>query len=168
MATLTLGLVLHGTTSQPYEQTRTATAGPDVVASSVGFTGQAAYPRLTTPSKKMSAAALGRLVVMIYYATVGQRAERSGPWSGAPDPAQGRIGEVLLVVTVVMVILAAANAIFTTWATVLDARRSSAVARSLGATPQQAVAALSAAQLLPALAGALLGIPAGTALYAAV
>jgi putative ABC transport system permease protein len=31
--TLTLGLVLHGETSQPYEQTRAATAGPDVVAS---------------------------------------------------------------------------------------------------------------------------------------
>ncbi|HUY48555.1 MAG TPA: hypothetical protein VMV92_23020 [Streptosporangiaceae bacterium] len=30
--TLTLGLVLHGVTSQPYEQTRAATNGPDVVA----------------------------------------------------------------------------------------------------------------------------------------
>ena len=30
--TLTLGLVLHGETSRPYEQTRVATAGPDVVA----------------------------------------------------------------------------------------------------------------------------------------
>jgi hypothetical protein len=30
--TLTLGLVLHGVTSQPYQQTRAATAGPDVVA----------------------------------------------------------------------------------------------------------------------------------------
>lgn len=30
--TLTLGLVLHGETSHPYEQTRVATAGPDVVA----------------------------------------------------------------------------------------------------------------------------------------
>ena len=50
----------------------------------------------------------------------------------------------------------------------LDARRFSALARSLGATPQQTVAGLSAAQLLPALAGALLGIPIGTALYGAV
>jgi hypothetical protein len=40
MATLTLGLVLHGVTSKPYQQTRMATGGPDVVASSVGFTGQ--------------------------------------------------------------------------------------------------------------------------------
>ena len=31
-ATLTLALVLHGVTSQPYEQTRAATSGPDVVA----------------------------------------------------------------------------------------------------------------------------------------
>ena len=30
--TLTLGLVLHGVTSQPYQQTRAATNGPDVVA----------------------------------------------------------------------------------------------------------------------------------------
>ena len=31
-ATLTLGLALHGVTSQPYQQTRAATNGPDVVA----------------------------------------------------------------------------------------------------------------------------------------
>ena len=31
-ATLTLGLVLHGVTSQPYQQTRAATNGPDEVA----------------------------------------------------------------------------------------------------------------------------------------
>ena len=31
--TLTLGLVLHGVTDEPYQSTRAATAGPDVVAS---------------------------------------------------------------------------------------------------------------------------------------
>ena len=31
--TLTLGLVLHGVTNKPYQSTREATAGPDVVAS---------------------------------------------------------------------------------------------------------------------------------------
>ena len=30
--TLTLGLALHGVTSRPYQQTRAATSGPDVVA----------------------------------------------------------------------------------------------------------------------------------------
>jgi putative ABC transport system permease protein len=108
------------------------------------------------------------VAVLIYHATVSLDSRRSGPFSGPPDPGQGRVSEVLLVITVVMVILAAADTIFTTWATVLDARRFSAITRSLGATPQQTVAGLSAAQLLPALAGALLGIPAGTALYAAV
>ena len=64
--------------------------------------------------------------------------------------------------------LAAVNAIFITWATALDARHSSALARALGATPQQVSAGLSAAQVLPALAGAILGIPGGLALLAAV
>ncbi|WP_207922722.1 ABC transporter permease [Micromonospora sp. KC606] len=36
-ATLTLGLVLHGAASQPYEHTRESTAGPDVVASDAPF-----------------------------------------------------------------------------------------------------------------------------------
>jgi hypothetical protein len=31
-ATLTLGIALHGTTDKPYERTRTATNGPDIVA----------------------------------------------------------------------------------------------------------------------------------------
>jgi putative ABC transport system permease protein len=73
----------------------------------------------------------------------------------------------LLVITVVLVALAALNLICTTWATVLDARPASAPARALGATPQQVSAALSAAQLLPALLGALLGIPLGIVLFLA-
>ena len=108
------------------------------------------------------------VAVLMYHATVSQDAARSGPWSGPPDPGNGRVSAVLLVITVVLIVLAAANALFTTWATLLDTRRFSAVVRSLGATPRQAMAGLSASQLLPALAGALLGIPAGTRLYAAV
>ena len=63
---------------------------------------------------------------------------------------------------------AAVNTIVVTWATALDARHASATARALGATPHQVSAGLSAAQLCPALAGALLGIPGGIALFAAV
>ena len=37
--TLTLGLVLHDVTSKPYQSTREATAGPDVVASVVPVAG---------------------------------------------------------------------------------------------------------------------------------
>ncbi len=36
-ATLTLGLVLHGVTNKPYQQTRASTKGPDVVAQIRGF-----------------------------------------------------------------------------------------------------------------------------------
>jgi putative ABC transport system permease protein len=79
-----------------------------------------------------------------------------------------RLDQVLLLITITLVTLAAVNAIFITWATALDARHSSAVSRALGATPQQVSAGLSAAQVLPALAGAALGIPGGIALFAAV
>jgi putative ABC transport system permease protein len=34
-ATLTIGLALNGVTSQPYQQTRNASRGPDVVASAL-------------------------------------------------------------------------------------------------------------------------------------
>ena len=75
---------------------------------------------------------------------------------------------VLLVITVMLVALAAVNAIFITWATALDARYSLALARALGATPREVSAGLSAAQVLPAFAGAVLGIPLGIGLYMAV
>jgi ABC-type lipoprotein release transport system permease subunit len=84
------------------------------------------------------------------------------------DARTERLGQVLLIITVMLVALAAVNAIVTTWATVLDARYSSALARALGLTPQQVSIGLSAAQLLPAFAGAILGIPAGLVLTAAV
>ena len=77
--------------------------------------------------------------------------------------------QVLLVVMVILLYLAAVNAIFITWATVLDNRHSSALARALGATPREVSAALAAAQVLPALAGANLGVfPGGFALFHAI
>jgi ABC-type lipoprotein release transport system permease subunit len=121
---------------------------------------------LSAASFAVTATAL--VAVLDYHATLGHDTVLAGPFAGPPDPMRGRITAVLLVVTIVMAILAAANAVFTTWATVLDSRHFSAIVRALGATPRQTVAGLSATQLLPALAGALLGIPAGTELYAAV
>jgi putative ABC transport system permease protein len=87
---------------------------------------------------------------------------------GGTDPATDRFNQVMLVVTVSLVALAAVNAISVTWATALDARHSSALARALGATPQQVSTGLSAAQVLPALAGAILGVPGGLALFGAL
>ncbi len=66
-----------------------------------------------------------------------------------------------VIITVMLVILAAANTTFITWATVVGARQSSALAHAFGATPRQVSVGLSAAQLLPALPGTIVGIPAG-------
>jgi ABC-type lipoprotein release transport system permease subunit len=92
------------------------------------------------------------------------------PLAGGYDGAQVELlRQVLLVVMLVLLSLAAVNAIFITWATVLDNRHSSALARALGATPRDVSAALAAAQVLPALAGAILGVfPGGFALFAAI
>jgi ABC-type antimicrobial peptide transport system permease subunit len=87
---------------------------------------------------------------------------------GLIDPQNARLSQVVTVISVALVLLAAINAILITWATVLDARHTSALARALGATPQQVSAGLSAAQVLPALVGALLGIPGGIALVSLV
>jgi ABC-type lipoprotein release transport system permease subunit len=87
---------------------------------------------------------------------------------GGTDPGNDRLNQVLLVITVTLLALAAVNAIFVTWATALDAKHSSALARALGATPQQVSTGLSVAQVLPALVGSVLGIAGGLALFAGV
>lgn len=94
----------------------------------------------------------------------------SGPLASGYDDAQvALLRQVLLAMMVVLLCLAAVNAVFITWATVLDNRHSSALARALGATPREVSAALAAAQVLPALAGAVLGVfPGGFALFAAI
>ncbi|MDR3036455.1 MAG: FtsX-like permease family protein, partial [Kitasatospora sp.] len=76
-----------------------------------------------------------------------------------------REDQVLLIITLMLAVLAAVNAVFITQATVQDTRHAAAVTRALGASPQQLLAGLSLAQVLPALAGAILGIPAGYALF---
>jgi len=87
---------------------------------------------------------------------------------GSNSARAEQLNRVLLAITITLVVLAAVNAIFVAWATALDARRASALARALGATPRQVSAGLSAAQVLPALAGAILGIPGGIGLLVAV
>lgn len=86
--------------------------------------------------------------------------------SGLDKARIDRFDQALLVISITAVALAAVNAIFITWATALDARHTSALARALGATPAQVSAGLAAAQVLAALAGAILGIPGGIGLFA--
>ena len=107
----------------------------------------------------------GIVAVLIVHAHDDQRLAAA---STLADPRIERLNEVLMVFTVALVALAAVNALLITWAMVVDARRSSAVARALGATPGQVSAGLSGAQILPALIGALLGIPGGFGLVNAV
>ncbi len=58
------------------------------------------------------------------------------------NPQDQRMTQVMLVITVMLVVVAAINAILITWAAVLDSRHASALARALGATPRQVAAAL--------------------------
>lgn len=81
------------------------------------------------------------------------------------DPLKARLSGVIIIISVVLFILAAVNAVFIAWSTVLEARHASALARALGATPQQVTVGLAAAQAVPAFIGSLLGIPGGIGIY---
>ncbi|QYC42103.1 FtsX-like permease family protein [Nonomuraea coxensis DSM 45129] len=107
----------------------------------------------------------GIYVLMVLDAFLGDQ-----PGAGAYTDAQVAVlRHVLLVWTVVLLSLAAVNAVVITWATVLDNRHASAVARALGATPRDVTVALAAAQVLPACLGAVIGVfPGGFLLFAAV
>jgi putative ABC transport system permease protein len=106
----------------------------------------------------------GIVAVLAFRATVAEK--QFGGASRVVNPVAVRDTQVLLVITVALIALAVLNAVFTAWATVLDNSHASALARALGATPQQVSAGLAAAQVLPALPGAILGIPLGIGLFA--
>jgi ABC-type lipoprotein release transport system permease subunit len=121
--------------------------------------------RMVLNALSIAVTATGIVAVLIVHA----RSDTSlGAASGLDNPQTDRLNQVLMVMSVALVLLAAVNAILITWATVLDARHSSALARALGATPWQVTTGLSAAQTLPALAGGLLGIPGGIGLVQVV
>ena len=62
-----------------------------------------------------------------------------------------RVTHLVFLLSAILIVLAAINAIFTTWATVIDAQRPTALARALGATPGQITAGLATSQLMPGL-----------------
>lgn len=94
----------------------------------------------------------------------GAAAQTAG---GLSSPVISRDEQMLTVITVMLVTLAALNALFTTWAMVLEAQRSSALMRALGARTRQVISGLVVAQVLSALPGAILGIPLGLILFKA-
>ena len=105
----------------------------------------------------------GIVALLTFRATVDHNL---GPTAGqVGDPVITRDTQMLAVLTVVLIALAVLNAVCTAWATVLDYRRSSALARALGASPRQVSAGVAWAQVLPAVPGTLLGIPLGILLF---
>jgi putative ABC transport system permease protein len=107
----------------------------------------------------------GIVAVLTFHATADK--QLGGTTSAMPDPVLTRDEQMLLVITIAVLSLAVLNAITTAWATVLDATVSSALARALGATKRQLTAAVATAQLLPAVPGAILGVPLGFGLFVA-
>lgn len=90
-----------------------------------------------------------------------------GSQQGIANPIIQRDSEALLVATVVLIVLAVVNALFTGWVTAVDARHSAALIQALGATPRQLLQAQAAAQGMAALPGVIAGVPLGIALFAA-
>ena len=75
------------------------------------------------------------------------------------------VSQATTIISLMLVALAAVNAVFIAWTTALEARHPAAVARALGVTPRQIAAGLTAALLLPAVLGVLLGILGGIGLH---
>ncbi|MBO2457367.1 FtsX-like permease family protein [Actinomadura violacea] len=86
---------------------------------------------------------------------------------GAGNPVTERIGEIVLVLSLALLLLAAVNAVLTAWTTSLDTARPAALIRVLGATPGQVTAGLAAAQLLPGAVAAVAGVPLGLLVHRA-
>lgn len=122
--------------------------------------------RLVLSMASTAVTAAGIVAILAFHAM--NDAHRVAAAAGLANPVAIRDGQVLGVLTAALIALAGLNAVVTTWATVLDTRQSAALTRALGATPGQVSAGLSAAQLITALPGVLLGIPAGLLLYKVV
>ncbi|MFD0906186.1 FtsX-like permease family protein, partial [Actinomadura sediminis] len=86
---------------------------------------------------------------------------------GAGNPVTERVGQIMLVLSLALLLLAAVNAVLTAWTTALDTARTAALARAVGATPRQVASGLAAAQLLPASVAAAAGIPLGLLVHRA-
>jgi len=130
--------------------------------------------RVLLGSLSIAVTVSGIVAILFAHATLAESG--SGNAAAAANPGLSDVGfisqtarenQVLLIVTVMLAALAAVNIIFITWATVQDYRHTAAVTRALGATAGQLTAGLSAAQVFPALAGALAGLAGGYGLFLA-
>jgi putative ABC transport system permease protein len=139
------------------------------VSALVGLRLAARRPRRSLLSAASVAVTVtGIVAVLAFHATVSGSLPSQAGAAGLASPVVSRDEQMLTVLTGALVILAALNAVFTAWATVLDARHASAVIRALGASPRQVGAGLAVAQVMSALPGAIIGVPLGIVLFNAV
>jgi len=129
----------------------------------------ARQPRRTLLSAaNVAVTVAGIVAVLSFHADVnGELGASSLTAGGLSDPVVARDEKMLAVITIMLILLAALNAIFTTWATVSDARRASALMRAVGARARQVSSGLVVTQVLSALPGAIVGIPLGFLLFRA-
>jgi putative ABC transport system permease protein len=119
--------------------------------------------RAVLSAASVAVTASGIVAVLAFHTSV--RLHNFGQSGGLGNPVVDRDEQMVTVLTVVLVALTVLNAVCAAWATVLDARHAAALARALGAPPQQVTEGIAAAQVLPAVPGALLGIPLGIGLF---
>jgi putative ABC transport system permease protein len=119
--------------------------------------------RALLSAASVTVTASGIVAVLAFHTSV--HLNNFGQAGGLRNPVVDRDEQMLVVITVVLVALTVLNAICAAWTTVLDARQASALARALGASPGQVTAGIAAAQVVPAVPGALLGIPLGIGLF---
>jgi hypothetical protein len=132
----------------------------------LGLRISARRPRRTLlGSASVTVTVAGIVTVLMAHAKIDARAVSGG---ALENPLSNEVIQMTTVITVALVLLATVNALLLTYTTVLDARRSSALSRALGVTAGQASVGLAVAQMLPALAGAIAGVPLGILLYASV
>jgi ABC-type antimicrobial peptide transport system permease subunit len=112
----------------------------------------------------IAVAVMGLVAALAIHAAIDNKFSRLRT-GGLVNPDVPRAEQVLTAITISLVALALLTAIFAAYATVLDARRASAVTLALGATPQQVRTGLVMAQVIPALPGAILGLPLGIGLF---
>jgi putative ABC transport system permease protein len=127
--------------------------------------------RALLSAANIAVAVAGIVVVLGFHATVNTKLATTGSSltaGGLSDPVVARDEQMLTVMTIAVLLLAALNAIFTTWATVIDARRAAALMRALGARVPQVSSGLVVAQVFSALPGVIVGIPLGIGLFDAV
>jgi ABC-type antimicrobial peptide transport system permease subunit len=113
----------------------------------------------------IAVAVMGLVAALAIHAAVDAKFSHFASSGGLVNPDVPRAEQVLTAITISLVTLAALTAIFAAWATVLDARRASAVTLALGATRRQVRAGLVMAQVIPAVPGAILGLPLGIGLF---